>query len=85
MHAQIDPVEACRSDDYYRAALSQGEELGMRPLQAHCRLGLGTVYTKQGLKDRARDELSAAVALYREMGMTFWLPQAEARLAESCN
>jgi hypothetical protein len=53
----------------------------MRPLQAHCHLGLGTLYSKTGWRDQAHAELSAAIALYRAMDMTFWLPQAEAALA----
>jgi hypothetical protein len=54
----------------------------MRPLLAHCHLGLGTVYTQAGQRKQARAPLSTAVALYRAMGMTFWLPQAEATLAQ---
>jgi hypothetical protein len=54
----------------------------MRPLQAHCHLGLGTLYAKIGQREPARTELSAAIDLYRAMDMTFWLPQAEAALAQ---
>jgi hypothetical protein len=53
----------------------------MRPLQAHCHFGLGTLYTKIGRREQARAELSAVIDLYRDMDMTFWLPQAEAALA----
>jgi hypothetical protein len=54
----------------------------MRPLVAHCHLGLGTLYATTGQREQARPELSAAMALYRSMDMTFWLPQAEATLAQ---
>ena len=54
----------------------------MRPLVAHCHLGLGTLYSQMGWVEQARTELSAAIALYRAMDMTFWLPQAEAALAQ---
>ena len=54
----------------------------MRPLQAHCHLGLGTLYLKTGLQEPARAELTTALALYRAMDMTFWLPQVEAALAQ---
>jgi hypothetical protein len=54
----------------------------MRPLQAHCHLSLGTLYTKIRRREQARAELSAAIDLYHAMEMTFWLPQAEAELAE---
>jgi predicted ATPase/class 3 adenylate cyclase len=68
---------------HYRQALALAEEVGMRPLQAHCHLGLGTLYARTGQQQQAQAELSAAVDLYRAMDMTFWLPQAEAALAEA--
>lgn len=67
---------------HYRQALPLAEELGMRPLQAHCHLGLGTLCTKAGRLKVARAELSTAIGLYCAMDMTFWLPQAEAALAQ---
>ena len=54
----------------------------MRPLQAHCHLGLGSLYAKTRHPEQARAALSAAITLYRAMDMTFWLPQAEAVLAQ---
>ena len=54
----------------------------MRPLLAHCHLGLGKLYATTGRCAEARPELSAAIELYRAMDMTFWLPQAEAALAQ---
>ena len=54
----------------------------MRPLQAHCHFGLGSLYAKTGHPEQAHTELTAAIALYRAMEMTFWLPQAEALLAQ---
>jgi tetratricopeptide (TPR) repeat protein len=66
----------------YRQALALANELGMRPLQAHCHRGLGTLYAKIGQREQARAELSTAIELYRAMDMTFWLPEAEAMLAQ---
>jgi tetratricopeptide (TPR) repeat protein len=66
-----DPAEA---EARYGEALALAEELGMRPLQTHCQLGLGCVR-----RDRA--DVAAALDLYRAMGMTFWLERAEAELA----
>ena len=57
------------------------EELGMRPLQAHCHRGLGTLYATIGQQEQARVELSTAINLYRAMEITFWLPEAEAALS----
>jgi predicted ATPase len=66
---------------YYRQALALAEELGMRPLQAHCHRGLGMLYGTLGQQEHARRELSTAIEMYHTMAMTFWLPQAEAALA----
>jgi hypothetical protein len=54
----------------------------MRPLQAHCRLGLGHLHAQVSSFANARCELLAAIELYREMSMPFWLSKAEAALAE---
>ena len=57
----------------------------MRPLQAHCHLGLGKLYRRTGRLDEARTALSTAVTMLREMGMAFWLPEAEGELAEGAS
>ncbi len=80
--ARREPPESEQAEDYYRQALTLAGELGMRPLQAHCHRGLGTLYAKAGQAEQARTELSAALDLYRAMDMTFWLPQAEVALAQ---
>jgi hypothetical protein len=54
----------------------------MRPLQAHCHRGLGMRYAATGQQEHARTELSTAIAMYQAMAMTFWLPEAEAALAQ---
>jgi tetratricopeptide (TPR) repeat protein len=77
-----EPPDIDQAATHYRQALAVAEELGMRPLQAHCHLGLGTVYAKMGQHEQARAEFSAAMALYRAMDMAFWLPETEAALAE---
>ena len=52
----------------------------MRPLQAHCHLGLGTLFATAGQAEQARAELSTALKMYQAMAMTFWLPETEAVL-----
>ena len=54
----------------------------MRPLQAHCHRGLGTLYATIGQREQARAELSTAIEMYQSMEMTFWLPQVETTLAQ---
>ena len=80
--AQRASPEAAAAEAHYRQALALAEELGMRPLQAHCHRGLGTLYTATGQREQARTALSTAIAMYRDMAMTFWLPQTEAALAQ---
>jgi Flp pilus assembly protein TadD len=71
-----------QAEENYRQALTLAEELGMRPLQAHCHRGLGMLYAMTGQREQARTALSTAIEMYRSMDMTFWLPQAEATLAQ---
>jgi tetratricopeptide (TPR) repeat protein len=80
--AQRHPPVTEPAADYYCQAMALAEELGMRPLQAHCHHGLGTLYAKSGRPEQARPELATAIDLYRAMEMTFWLPQAEAALVQ---
>jgi ATP/maltotriose-dependent transcriptional regulator MalT len=71
------------AEGYYRDALARADELGMRPLVAHCHLGLGTLHLRAGDGTRAREHLTTAVTMYREMGMTFWLEKAGMELGPS--
>jgi class 3 adenylate cyclase/tetratricopeptide (TPR) repeat protein len=80
--AHREPPVFAQAETHYRQALALAEELGMRPLQAHCHLGLGTLYAAGGQREQARTALTAAIAMYQAMDMTFWLPQAEAALAQ---
>ncbi len=55
-------------------------QLAMRPLQAHCHLGLGKLYRQTGKRQQAETHLTTATTMFREMDMRFWLAQAEATL-----
>jgi tetratricopeptide (TPR) repeat protein len=78
-----EPPDVAQAEAHYRQALILADELGMRPLLAHCHRGLGTLYAATGQRQQARAELSAAIDLYRAMDMIFWLPQAEVTLAQA--
>jgi hypothetical protein len=52
----------------------------MRPLVAHCHIGLGKLYRCTGRQQEAKEHLATATTLYRDMDMRFWLEQAEAEL-----
>jgi len=66
----------------YFEALELGEKLGMRPLVAHCHLGLGKLYRRTGKREQAQEHLTTATTMYREMGMTYWLERAEAEMGK---
>src|SRR5262249_41294594 len=77
-----DPWDIMLAETHYQQSLSLVEALGMRPLQAHCHRGLGTLYATTGQRVQARTALSTAIAMYQSMAMTFWLPEVEAALAQ---
>jgi hypothetical protein len=82
VQAHADPPDTTQAEAHYQQALALADELGMRPLMAHCHHGLGQLYATIGCRAEACAELSTAIELYRAMEMTFWLPQAEAALAQ---
>jgi tetratricopeptide (TPR) repeat protein len=82
VHAHADPLDVAQAEAHYQQALALAESLGMRPLVAHCHLGLGRLYAQTGRGEQARAALTTAIDLYRAMDMTFWLPQAKAALAQ---
>ena len=78
--AHPDSADTEAADRHFHQALALATELGMRPLVAHCHLGLGTLYRRTGDRAKAEEHLTTATTMYREMGMTFWLEKAEAEL-----
>jgi hypothetical protein len=49
---------------------------------AHCHLGLGALFQRTGKREQAREHPTSATAMYREMGMTYWLEKAETEMSE---
>jgi hypothetical protein len=70
------------AEGYYREALALAGKLGMRPLVAHCHLGLGKLSRRTGKREQAQEHLTAAATMYREMDMRFWREQAEEKITE---
>jgi len=73
-------ADAQAAERHYRQGLHLATELGMRPLVAHCHLGLGKLYRRTGKHEQAREHLNIATTMYREMDMRFWLEQAETQV-----
>jgi class 3 adenylate cyclase len=72
------PREVDRAEAEIRRAMELAQEIGMRPLAAHCHLGLGKLCRHVGKREQAQEHLRTATTMYREMGMTYWLEKAEA-------
>jgi hypothetical protein len=51
------PPESTLAKAHYQQALALAEELGMRPLVAHCHLGLGKLCLKTGQREQAASRL----------------------------
>jgi tetratricopeptide (TPR) repeat protein len=66
---------------HYLEARRLAREVGMRPLEAQCHLGLGKLLRRDGRFDEARAELATAIERFDALGMTFWPPEADAELA----
>jgi len=76
-----DPPDTEKAEASYRQAMVLADELGMRPIVAHCHLGFGKLYGRVGKRQEAREHLKTAATMYREMDMRFWLDQTEAEVS----
>jgi tetratricopeptide (TPR) repeat protein len=76
--AEAEPAGAPTVEAHYRQALGLAAELGMRPLAAHCHLGLGQWHRRSGASETAEEHLATALTLYRGMNMALWLRRAGA-------
>jgi len=78
--AQYTRPDVATAEAHYGAAMALASELGMRPLVAHCHLGLGKLYRRAGKRQEAQEHLTTGTTMYREMDMRFWLEQEEAEM-----
>jgi tetratricopeptide (TPR) repeat protein len=77
-----DRLDTESGEAHYRQALALAEPRGMRPLVAHCHFGLGKLYWRTANREQAREHLTTATTMYREMDMSFWLEQAETAMRQ---
>jgi hypothetical protein len=70
------PSSSSQAEESYRAASILAHELGMRPLQAHCYLGLGEIHAQSKNTRTAQSEIGRAGELYRTMDMSFWVDKS---------
>jgi DNA-binding SARP family transcriptional activator/class 3 adenylate cyclase len=69
-----------QAERHYCDGLALAWQIGMRPLAAHCCVGLARLFHHTDRPDLARDHLAAAATAYREMDMPFWLEQVAAEM-----
>jgi tetratricopeptide (TPR) repeat protein len=79
--AHGDAPDVQEAEDSYRRAMAIGRDLEMRPLLARCHWGLGELYLRIGDGSTAREQLHAAINMFRQMDMKFWLEKAESASA----
>jgi tetratricopeptide (TPR) repeat protein len=72
-----DPPEVARAEDHYQRALALADELSLRPLLAHCHLGLGALHRRTGKREQTREHITTARTMFGEMEMLYWRERAE--------
>ena len=71
------PDDVAAAEASYRRAITLGEEVGMRPLVARSYLEFGRLQERTGNRQEAEKSLATASALFRDIGMPFWLEHRE--------
>jgi hypothetical protein len=69
--------DMAKARGYLSDALVLSEQLGMRPLAAHCHIALAKLNRLAGMQRQADEHLRTGVRMYREMRMAYWLREAE--------
>jgi tetratricopeptide (TPR) repeat protein len=77
-----EPAEIEMAHTHFNQAAAMAREHGMRPLVAHCHLGLAKLSRRTGKPQEALHHLTTATTMYRGMEMNFWLEQAKAESKE---
>ena len=70
--AEVNPVEAAV---LVNEGLALARVLGMRPEEGHALRTLGDIEIKKGDRSAAHESYESARAIYRHLGMTYWLHQ----------
>jgi tetratricopeptide (TPR) repeat protein len=73
---------ASEAEVSYHEALRLAQQLGMRPLEAHCHLGLSALHRRRGDAKEAAARLQDAAGLFEAMNMRFWMGRTQPLVAE---
>jgi tetratricopeptide (TPR) repeat protein len=80
--AKTDPAQIEAAEQHILQGISLLEELGIKPQIGWGYLLLGEVYADAGRREEALQNLKKAEAMFREMGMDYWLGKAQEALAK---
>ena len=80
IHRSDDPPKFETAEAFYRQAIALADKLGMRPLAAHCQVGLARLYQRAGDRKQAQTHRESASQIFREIGAESWLKKAETEL-----
>ena len=78
--AGSDPPNLEAAEGAYQEAMTLASGLDLRPLLAHCHVGLGALSRLAGKPEHAMENFAIATAMWREMDTRFWLEKAEAEM-----
>jgi predicted ATPase/class 3 adenylate cyclase len=82
IESRRDAASGEAAEVHFRQALALSSELGLRPLTAHCHLGLGRLIRRDGQQAKAREDFATAKTMWREMDVRFWFERAEAEMRQ---
>ncbi|MEX2220513.1 MAG: sigma 54-interacting transcriptional regulator [Candidatus Rokuibacteriota bacterium] len=71
------PEDPSAADAAFGQAMALAEELGMRPLLAHCHLGRARLEQRASRTAAARRLFTASIDGFRELDMPYWVERAE--------
>jgi tetratricopeptide (TPR) repeat protein len=77
MASRVDQPDVGIVEGHYREAMALADERGMRPLVAHCHIGLGRLYRRANNAAKAQGHLVTALTMCRELGVDPWPTRVE--------
>jgi class 3 adenylate cyclase/tetratricopeptide (TPR) repeat protein len=82
IHALDRSASADAAVHHFHDALTLATKLGMKPLVARCNASLGMLWMRTGKPRQADRPIITARAMYRTMGMRYWLEKLDTDVAE---
>jgi len=78
---KTEPLNTQKAEEHILQGMKIADELKTKPTNASGYLALGELHGGIGQKEKARDDLKKAEAMFQEMGMDYWLSETRKVLA----